>query len=129
MYSKVGKIIKKYTAVIVAIQITLVILAAIVIFIAGFQAEGVSAVLYILVAVLVGVLGSFAVWFTGAFIYAYGEIADKIVNIDKQLRFAVPVYIVDPETVCEDDCDDSGGSTAAGSLRSQPGRNRGGEHL
>ena len=76
MYSKVGKIIKKYTAVIVAIQIALVILAAIVIFIAGFQAEGVSAVLYILVAVLVGVLGSFAVWFTGAFIYAYGEIAD-----------------------------------------------------
>ena len=68
MYNKVGKIIKKYTSVIVAIQITLVILAAIVMFIAGFQTEGFSAVLYILGAILVGVLGSFIVWFTGAFI-------------------------------------------------------------
>ncbi|MBE6942240.1 MAG: hypothetical protein E7455_08170 [Ruminococcaceae bacterium] len=86
MYPDCGKSIKKLVSIVVKIGYAVSILWAVIILIAGIAADNVGVfVLTLFLAGVVGALGCFASWCSGLWLYAYGEITDRIINIDEKM--------------------------------------------
>lgn len=89
MYNDVGKTIKNLVSIVVMIGYALSILGAIVLAVIGFgygfEHFGLM-LLFLFIAAIVGVLGCFASWAGGLWLYAYGEIADRLISIDNRVE-------------------------------------------
>ena len=82
MYSNAGKSIKSYVSVMVAIGYVISIILGFAIL--GFGAEYESAGIVIL-GIVVSVVGCVIAWLSGLMLYAYGEIADRLISIDEKI--------------------------------------------
>ena len=84
MYSNAGKLIKKYAQIIVVLNYVLAGVIAVVIFAMGIASGDIATVfLSLFVALLVFVLSCLAAWVWGLFVYANGEMAERLLEIDQ----------------------------------------------
>lgn len=79
MYSNAGKSIKDIVTKVVVFQMIISILLALVVFFARIGDGG------LIIGILVGVLGCFSAWLSGLVLYAYGDIADNLSQINSKL--------------------------------------------
>ena len=86
MYENAGKSIKGVVSIIVKIGYALSIISAVLVVILGLTAGHFGALLLsLVVAAIVGGLGCLCAWLSGLWLYAYGEITDRLISIDEQL--------------------------------------------
>jgi len=87
MYSNAGQSIKKYVEIVCRICYALVGIGAGLILIVGFATSPtpVAGLISIIIAALVAALGFLSIWISGLMLYAYGEITDRLINIDVTL--------------------------------------------
>ena len=87
MYENAGRSIKNVASIVVLIGYAVSVLGAIAIFIIGLTTGSIGmAILYSIVAVIVGVLGCLGTWLGGLWLYAYGEITDCLISIDAKMQ-------------------------------------------
>lgn len=79
MYSNAGKSIKSYVKVVVSIAICICILLGILVIAITEDFLGV------LLGLLIAGVGSFMAWLSGLVLYAFGDIAERVANIDEKL--------------------------------------------
>ena len=82
MYSNAGKSIKTNVSIMVTIGYIIFGGVGTICLWAGLISNGVSGVI---VGILVGAVGCFFVWLSGLILYAYGEIVDRLISIDKKM--------------------------------------------
>ena len=86
MYPNAGKSIKRVTAILVRLGYLISIIGAFALFVACVSIGSADyGILYLLLAIVIGGLGFLFSWLGGLCLYAYGEIADRLVSIDKRL--------------------------------------------
>lgn len=87
MYENAGRSIKNVVSIVVLIGYAVSVLGAIAIFIIGLTTGSIGmAILYSIVAIVVGVLGCLGAWLGGLWLYAYGEITDCLISIDAKMQ-------------------------------------------
>ena len=88
MYQNAGRSIKSVVSVLVTVGYTLSIIGALVIMIIGAvngEENAGIVVLSMIGAIIVGGLGCLSTWLSGLWLYAYGEITDRLISIDERL--------------------------------------------
>ena len=86
MYFDVGKSIKNVVSIVVKIGYALSIIGAFLIVIGGLLAGDFGALILSLIgAAISGGLGCLCTWLGGLWLYAYGEITDRLISIDEKM--------------------------------------------
>ena len=82
MYTNAGKSIKTYVSTMVTIGYIIFGGVGTICLWTGIISNG---VLEAFVGILVGAVGCFFVWLSGLMLYAYGELVDRMISIDKKM--------------------------------------------
>lgn len=83
MYKNVARSIKSLVKIVTAVQCVFYILLGIVSMVTTMAAGKI--LLGLVMLVLVSGLGCFVAWLSGLLLYAFGEITDRLVRIDRKL--------------------------------------------
>ena len=92
MFSNAGENIKKYAIVLVIIQYVAIALAALFFIIEGINSDGLF-MAYFIPTIIIGSIACVFVWISGSFMYAYGDMAECVAEIDETLKHPLSVYI------------------------------------
>ena len=91
MYPDVGKSIKSVVSIVVKIGYAVSVIGAFLLLVLAMsEGEPEMFLLYAIVAAIVGALGCVGSWLGGLWLYAYGEITDRLISIDEKMKPAQP---------------------------------------
>ena len=91
MYSNAGKLIKKYVGIIVKINYVLAgIMAAIFVIMGLVSGSIVDFLVLLIIAAITFIVSCLAAWLWGMFVYAYGEMAERVISIDEKMDRLIP---------------------------------------
>ena len=87
MYPDVGKSIKSVVSIVVKIGYAVSVIGAFLLLVLAMsEGEPEMFLLYAIVAAIVGALGCVGSWLGGLWLYAYGEITDRLISIDEKIK-------------------------------------------
>ena len=98
MYDKIGKKIKTLTKVVSFILVLLSVISGIILLCVGIIEEDAE---YLILGLACLIVMPFLIWFSSFTMYGFGELIDKVCDIERNTRGNNPIFEVEQKEVIE----------------------------